>query len=193
MSIKRNIFAALAMAIVVPATAAAPTPAGASTPASAKSLAKDLLPSSYAKKAGFTKVARKVATSSKTGLNSCPDGARETFESASGQTALGSEVVACTTNKAAAALLSGSRSGIPVTSAHPPKQLGSSAIEQLSDVSLYQIFWRRGSIVEAVALNINVAATAGSSTSTSIATLPITPAQQKVLSSAAVKQDAELR
>jgi hypothetical protein len=143
-------------------------------------------------KAGFTKVARKVITSSKTGLNSCPNGARVTFESASGQTALGSEVVACTTNKAAAALLNGSRSRTSATSPHPPKQLGSSAIEHLSGPSIYQILWRRGSIVEAVALNIN-AATASSSTSTSIATLPITSAQQEVLSRAAVEQDAELR
>jgi hypothetical protein len=193
LSIKRNIFAALAMAIVLPATAAAPTLAGASTAASAKSLAKDLLPSSYAQKAGFTKVAQKVNLSSKTGLNSCPNGARVTFKNASGQTALGSEVVACTTNKAAAALLNGSRSGTSVTSAHLPERLGSSAIEQVSDVSLYQILWRRGSIVEGVALNISVPASAGSSTSNSNTTLPITSAQQEVLSSAAVKQDAELR
>jgi hypothetical protein len=138
-------------------------------------------------------VARKVATSSKTGLNSCPNGAQETFETASSQTALASEVVACTTDKAAAALLKGSRTGTSVTSAHLPKRLGSSAIEQLSDVSVYQILWQRGTIVEGVALNINVPATAGSSTSTSIAALPITSAQQKVLSSAAVEQDAQLR
>jgi hypothetical protein len=192
LSISRNIFAALAMAIVLPVTAAAPMPAGASTPASAKSLAKDLLPSSYAKKAGFTKVARKVATSSKTGLKSCPNGAQETFESASGQTALASEVVACTTDEAAAALVKSSRSGASVTSAQPPKRLGSSAIEHVSG-AIYEIVWQRGTIVEAVALNINVPASAGSSTSTTIAALPITSAQQEVLSSAAVKQDAQLK
>ena len=193
LSIDRKILATLAMAIVLPVTVAAQTPAGASTPTSAKSLTKDLLPSSYAKKAGFTKVAVKVTTTSKTGVKSCPNGAEEAFESASGQTGLASEVVACTTSKAAAALLSGARSGTSVTSAHPPKRLGSSAIEHLSSASTYQILWQRGTIVEAVALNTNVPASSSSSTSTTVAALPITSAQQKVLSSAAVVQDALLR
>jgi hypothetical protein len=193
LSINRTILAALAVAIVLPVAAAAQTPAGASTPTSAKSLAKDLLPSSYAKKAGFTKVARKATTSSKTGLKSCPDGARETFVSASGQTGLASEVVACTTSKAAAALLNATRSGTLITSAHPPKRLGSSAIEHLSGASIYQILWQRGTIVEAVALNTNVPASSSSSTSTPVTALAITSAQQKVLSSAAVEQDALLR
>ena len=86
-----------------------------------------------------------------------------------------------------------SRSGASVTSAQPPKRLGSSAIEHVSGPNNYEIVWQRGTIVEAVALNINVPASAGSSTSTTIAALPITSAQQEVLSSAAVKQDAQLK
>ena len=192
MSTKRNIFAGLAMAIVLPIVAVAPMSAGASTPISAKSLAKDLLPYSFAKKAGFPKVARKVASSSKTGLTSCPDGARVTFESASNQTDLASEVVACTNKKAADALLKSSESGVPVPSAHPPARLGSSAYEQLIDVAVYQIVWRRGSIVEGVSLDVNVPASGGS-TNTSIATPSITSAQQNVLSNAVLVQAAKLR
>jgi hypothetical protein len=184
--INRRIFAALAVVVVLPLTVAAQMPAGASTLASPKSLAKDLLPSSYAKKAGFTKVAAKASTTSKTGQKSCPNAAREVFESASGQTALLSEVVACTTSKAAAALLSGTPSG---TSGTPPKQLGSSAIERSGGSNNYLIYWLRGNLAEVVGLNTNVPASSTSSTTTTGAAVPITAAQQKVLSSAAVEQN----
>jgi len=191
--INRKIFAALAAAVVLLVTAAAQMPAGASIPTSPKSLAKDLLTSSYAKSAGFTKVIVKATTTSKTGLKACPDGGQEAFESASGQTGLVSEVVACTTSKAALALLSGTRSGTSASSANPPKRLGLSAMERSSGGSTYAIYWRRGTIVEVVALNTNVPASSSSSTSTTVAAPPITSAQQAILSSAAVEQDALLR
>jgi uncharacterized protein (DUF2252 family) len=190
LSIKRKIFAALAMAIVLPLTAAASMPVGASTPVSAKSLTKDLLPASFAKKVGFTKVARKVATSSETDLASCPHGAQVTFETALKKTDLASEVVACTNSKAAVALLQSSASGATaVTTEKPPGRLGSSAIEHVSG-GIYEIVWLRGAIVEAVALNVDLPAYKSSPT---VATQPITPAEQTVLSSAAVAQDAQLR
>jgi hypothetical protein len=191
--INRKIFAALAVTVMLALTAAAQMPAGASTPTSPKSLVKDLLPSSYAKKAGFTKVAAKATTTSKTGEKSCPNSAQEAFESASGQTGLVSEAVACTTSKAAAALLSGARSGNSATSATPPKRLGSSAFERSSGGSTYAIYWQRGTIAEVVALNTNVPASSSSSTTTTVAAPPITSAQQKVLSSAAVEQNKLLR
>ena len=73
-AINRKILVALAVAVVaLLVTAAAQMPAGASTPTSTKSLAKDLLTSSYPKKAGFTKMAVKASTTSKTGLKACPD------------------------------------------------------------------------------------------------------------------------
>ena len=180
------------MAVLLPVTAAAQMPAGASTPTSPKSLAKDLLPASYATKVGFTKVVIKVTTSSKTGEKSCPNGAQEEFENASGQSGLASEVLACTSSKAAAALLSGVRSGTSATSATPPKQLGSSAIERSSGSSTYDIYWQRGKTLEVVALNTNVPAST-SSTNPTVAAPPITSAQQKVLSKVAVEQDSLLR
>jgi hypothetical protein len=191
--IKRRIFGALAVVVVLPLTAAAQVPAGASTPTSPKSLAKDLLPSSYAEEVGFTKMAAKATTTSKTGQKSCPDGAREVFESTSGKTALLSEVVACTSSKAAGALLSGARSGLSTTSATPPKQLGSSAIERSGGSNNYLIYWLRDNIAEVVALNTNVQASSSSSTTTTVAALPITSAQQEVLSNAAVEQNKLLR
>src|ERR1039458_1833807 len=85
-AMKRIILAVLPVAIVLLVTVEAQLPVGASTPTSAKSLAKDLLPSSYAKKVGFTKVVEKATTSTKTGEKSCPNGAQAVFEDASGQT-----------------------------------------------------------------------------------------------------------
>src|ERR1700728_456242 len=82
-AVNRKIFA-LTMAVVV-VVAAAEMPAGASTVTSPKSLAKALLTAPDAKRAGFTKVAEKVSTTSKTGEKSCPNGAQEAFESVSGQ------------------------------------------------------------------------------------------------------------
>jgi hypothetical protein len=169
--------------------AAAQMPAGASTAPSPKSLGKDLLPSSYAKKAGFGEVAEKVTTTSKTGVKSCPNGAQEAFQSASAPTGVASEVVGCTTSKAAAAVLKGARSSGSVTSSIPPKQLGPSAVELSGGGSTYAIYWQRGTLVELVALTTNVSASGSSSTSTTTATPPITAAQQKVLANAAVEQD----
>jgi hypothetical protein len=172
--------------------AATQSPAGASTAASSKSLAKDLLTTSYAKKVGFSKVAEKATTTSKTGVKNCPDGGQVAFESSSGQTGLVSEVVACRTNKAAVTLLNGTRSGTSATSAAPPKSLGPSAFERSGGGSTYAIYWRRGSTVEVVALNTDVPASSNTSTSTTVATPPITSAQQRVLSSAAVEQNTLL-
>jgi hypothetical protein len=188
----RNVVAAMAVGalLVGPVIAAAQSPVGASTPPSPKSLAKDLLPASYATKAGFTDVAEKATTTSKTGVKSCPSGAMEAFQSTTAPTGVASEVVGCTTSKAAAAVLKGVRSSGSVTSSRLPKQLGPSAVEVSGGGSTYAIYWQRGEIVELVALTTNVSANGASSTSTTIATPPITAAQQKVLSSAAVEQDA---
>ena len=66
---------------------------------------------SYAKTAGFTEVAEKVSTSTKTGVKSCPDGAQEAFEDGSNQTGVKAEILVCQTKKAAAALLTSRQVG----------------------------------------------------------------------------------
>jgi hypothetical protein len=190
LAITRRTLIALAALAVVPVIALAQWPAGASALASPKSLAKDLLPSSYAKKAGFSDVAEKAITTSKTGVKSCPNGAQEAFQNTSSQSGVESEVVGCTTTKAAAALLGGVRSSGAVSKASPPKRLGSSAVEVSGGGSTYAIYWQRGQIVALIALTTDVTASANSSTSTTVATPPITSAEQKVLSDAAIEQDA---
>jgi hypothetical protein len=181
----------VAVAVALPVTFAAQLPAGASTATSPKALAKDLLPSSYANKSGFPKVADKATTTSKTSVTSCPNGAQEAFEAASGQSGVVSEVLACTTSKAAAAILSSVRTGTGGASAAPPKELGPSAIERSSGGSTYAIYWQRGALLEVLALNTDVPASSSASTSTTVAAPPITAAQQQTLARAAVKQDSQ--
>jgi len=81
MTIHRKLFGALAVVVALALSAATQIPATASAVASASSLAKDLLPSSYANKIGFTTVAENLNTF-KTGKKSCPLEAEEAFENA---------------------------------------------------------------------------------------------------------------
>jgi hypothetical protein len=169
-------------------------PASASTATSAKSLAHELVPASYLKHQGFTQAIEKPTTNSKTGEKSCPNAAREIYENASGQgSGVEAEIVACTTNKAAAALLRGAEAASTGSSTVAPKhQLGSSAVERSIGGSSpsYGIYWQRGSLVELVVLTTDISATSGSTTtSTTVAAPPITPAQQKSLVSVAVEQN----
>jgi len=175
--IHRKLFGGLAVALAL--SAATQIPASASTGASASSLANDLLPSAYASKIGFPTVVDKVTTSD-TGKKACPLDADEAFESAKGKLALISGAALCTTSQGAAMILKSARSSTSATSASPPKQLGSSAIERSSGGSVYEIYWLRGRTLEVV----KIYAVIGSRHRR-----PITSAQQKILSSAAVEQN----
>jgi hypothetical protein len=181
-TIHRNLLGALAVVVALLLTTMMQITVSASTVPSSKSLAKDLLSSSYAKKAGFTKVAEK-ATTLKTGHTSCPLDAEEAFENASAKLTLDSEVVLCSTSQGAATILSGARSATSTTSASPPKQLGSSAIERSSPGSIYQIYWLRGQTVELVEIASDLPAGGARSHRA------ITSVEQRVLASAALEQD----
>jgi hypothetical protein len=184
----RRAVPAIAVALVVVVlTGLGEVAAGASAP-SMKSLAKDLMTSSYAKKAGFTEVAEKVSTTAKTGVKSCPDGAQEAFENTANQTGVIAEVLVCTTQKAAAALLASVKAE-GGTSSSPPKALGSSAVELSSSGPVYSIYWQQGAVFAFVGLETQIPASSSSSTTTTTAPPPpITAAEQKVLSGAAVNQ-----
>ena len=183
--------------VVFPLTVLAQLPASASAPTSPKSLANDLVPASYLQHRGFTKVVERTTTTSKTGEKSCPNGAQEVYEDVSGQASgVESEIVACTTNKAAAALLSEVR-GTPSGSsaAAPNHQLGSSAIERSDGGSSpsYGIYWQRGRLLELVVLTTDLSASSSSTTtSTTVAAPPITLTQQNTLVSLAVEQNTRL-
>jgi hypothetical protein len=183
----RRAVPAVAVALVVVLTGLSEVTAGASTP-SMKSLAKDLMTTAYAKTAGFTAVAEKVSTTAKTGVKSCPDGAQEAFENTANQTGVIAEVLVCTTKKAAAALLASVKAQ-GGTSSSPPKALGSSAVELSSSGPVYTIYWQQGDVFAFVGLETQIPASSSSSTTTTTAPAPpITAAEQKVLSGAAVNQ-----
>jgi hypothetical protein len=172
-------------------------PVSASEPTSPSSLAHDLVPASYLQHQGFTKVIEKTTTTSKTGEKSCPNGAREIYEDASGQgSGVEAEIVACTTNKAAAALLSAANATPSGSSLAAPKhQLGSSAVERNEGGSSpsYLIYWQRGSLLALVVLTTDISASSASTTtSTTVAAPPITPTQQKTLVSVAVQENNRL-
>jgi hypothetical protein len=179
--IHRKLFGALAVVVALPLTVATQIPASASTVASASSLAKDLLPASYANKVGFTKVTENVTTF-KTGKKSCPLDAEEEFENAQGKLDLISGAATCTTSQGAATTLRSAESATSATSASPPEQLGSSAIERTTPSSVYEIYWLRGRTLEVVEI-------LAASPTSSHHHRPITSAQQKILSSAAVEQN----
>jgi hypothetical protein len=183
----RRAVPAVAVALVVVLSALGELTAGASTP-SMKSLAKDLMTSAYAKTAGFTQVAEKVSTTAKTGVKSCPDGAQEAFEDTANQTGVIAEVLVCATKKAATALLTSVKAE-GGTSSSPPKQLGSSAVELSTSGPVYTIYWQQGDVFAFVGLETQIPASSSSSTTTTTAPAPpITAAEQKVLSGAAVNQ-----
>ena len=177
-TIARKLFGVLAVAVALPLTVATQIPAGAST-VPASSLVQDLLSSSYASTIGFTKVIES-ANAAKTENKACPLAAEEEFQNAQGKLELISGAATCTTSQGA---LKSALSGSSATSASPPKQLGSSAVERISPGSVYEIFWLRGRTLEVVEI---------ASVPPPISPRhhrPITSAQQRILSRAALEQN----
>jgi hypothetical protein len=185
-NVKRSIVSSAALAIAFEAMAGGPV--GATMP-SPKSLQKDLLTSSYAAKVGFTEVAEQASSTSKTGVKSCPNGAQEAFEDPTSGTAMQVQLLACTSVKAATALVaSASETGTSV-SAPLPKNLGPAAVERSGTNSTYGVYWRHGSLVEFVTLDNNLSTTTTTTTTTTVPSLPLTPGQQQLLSNAALEQN----
>jgi len=164
---------------------------GKRPPSSSTSLTKDLLPPSYAQRAGFSAVVVKPVSSAKTGEPSCSHGAQEAFEDTSGHMGIESEVLSCTSGKTAGALLHSVVQGTASAST-PPRQRGPSAVERSTEGSTYVIYWNRGSVLELVSLTIDIPATDASTTTTLAVTPPITSALQKLLSNTAVEQNSLL-
>lgn len=164
---------------------------GSRSPSVGTSLTKDLLPASDAKRAGFSAVVLQATASAKTGEASCPDGAQEAFENTAGHMGIELQVLSCTSDKTAGALLHSVIQGTTSAST-PPRQLGTSAVERSTDGSSYVIYWRRGRVLELVSLTIDIPATGASTTTTLAVTPPITAALQTLLSNTAVEQDSLL-
>jgi cyclophilin family peptidyl-prolyl cis-trans isomerase len=152
-----------------------------------------LVPLAVARAAGFTKVVHAASASTSTGVSGCADGAEEELSSASGKIGLVSEVLYCSAPAGATALLrSISSSGQVKAGLHPPKALGTSALERVGSDSSYLIVWRRGAAFELVGLSTNLPTSSTTST-TSGAAVPLTPHEQQVLTNAAIQQNARFK
>ena len=171
-------------------------PAGASMKAVLASPSKGLLATAQASRLGFTKVVGKPTTTTKTGVTGCGKGAEVAFEDSTGATGLISEILVCKSASGPAGLLKkAKKAGSTSSAAMPPKQLGSTAIELAAQGTTYAIYWQRGTVLEVVALDTNVPASASSTTTTSAPgpVIPLTSQQQQTLSNAALAQDAAVK
>lgn len=143
----------------------------------------------YAASAGFTKTyqaAKKGKVSSQKG---CRNSVEAVYEDATGQTALISDVVNCSSVSAASSALATARKEAAVdTSITLPKVLGESAFATASQAPEYVVAWRSGSKVAFTALDVNIAAS--SSTSTTTDSSPLTKSQEGVLINAAITQNS---
>ena len=72
---------------------------------------------------------------------------------------------------------------------HPPKSLGSTAVERLGSNSTYLIAWQRGSAFELTGLSTDVPSSATTSTTTATP-VPLTASEEQVLAHAATQQSA---
>jgi cyclophilin family peptidyl-prolyl cis-trans isomerase len=180
---------ALAMAGAIGAAA----PAGATGLVEAGASTGVLFPLASAHKAGFTKSVYAPSTTTSTNVAGCPDGAQEEFASASGKLTIVSEVLYCATAAGAAGLLQNFKSSSQVVSnLHPPKALGSSALERMGSGSSYLIVWQRGTAIELIGLSTNPPSSSTTSTTTGAA-VPLTAQQQKTLTSAALQQNSRFK
>jgi cyclophilin family peptidyl-prolyl cis-trans isomerase len=193
--VKKPMLFAAGAGLTVLATALSATISIAAVGASpkAKLSTSVLLPTAAAKQAGFATVVDAPSSSSATGIAGCPDGAQEEFSGGSGTTGLVAEVLYCTSNAAAKALLESSKtSGKAQPGLNPPKALGSSAIERVRTDSVYLIVWQRGNALEFVGLSTDISASSSTSTTSGTA-VPITTHQQQALANAAVQQNARFK
>ena len=171
-------------------------PVGASMATVVAAPAKGLVTTAQASKLGFTKVAGKPTTTSKTGVTGCPKGAEAAFEDSTGTTGLIAEVLVCKSASSPASLIKkAKKAGSTSSTMVPPKSLGPTAIEIAAQGTTYAIYWQRGKVLEVVAYDTNVPASS-SSTTTTTAPGPVTPLtaqQQQTLSNAAIYQDAAIK
>jgi hypothetical protein len=165
------------------------TPGGPKSTSSSTSPSALVLSKDYSASAGFPKVyqaAKKEAVSSQKG---CLSSVEAVYEDTTGQTALLSSVVNCSSVTAAASALAATREEVAVDpSIKLPKLLGQSAFATASQAPEYVIAWRSGSKVAFTAIDVNIAAS--SSTSTTTNSNPLTKPQERVLINAAIMQNS---
>lgn len=153
------------------------------------SVTASVLDASYARSVGFPETYQSAKKSTKTGQKGCPDSVESIYENLTNKTALISEVLNCNTSSDATASLVSGRKQVKVDlSLTVPNELGSSAFATAAEKPEYLLVWTIGSKVAIVGLDVNIASS--SSTSTTTLSQPITNAQRETLIKAALKQNS---
>jgi hypothetical protein len=176
-------FGGLAIVVLI---AAAPGSAGA-----APSAGSMVLSPTYAKSVGFPKTVQAAKGTKVTTQKGCTQSYEAVYEDAGSKTGLVSETLQCNSKAAATKALTTARKQVKVDSSFKaPKKLGSTAFVTATDAPEYLIAWIAGSKVAITAIDVNIAASTSSSTSTTVAPTPLTAAQMKTLGAAALKQNS---
>lgn len=152
------------------------------------SVGSTVLSPSFAKSIGFSKTVQPAKQTKVTTQKGCTASVEAVYEDAGGKTGLVSETLQCNSVSAATKALTSARKQVKVdTSFKAPKKLGSTAFVTATDAPEYLIAWVNGARVAITAVDVNIASTA---TSTTVASSPLTAAQMKTLSTAALKQNS---
>ncbi len=172
--------------LVTSCSSSSAVPSSTSTPTAV------VLSPTYAKGAGFPKTlsaARKSAVTSEKGCSSTIGAA---YADSVKKTALISSVLICDSPTSASAALADIKNHYGVDSAIAvPVGLGTSAFATASDVPQYLMAWQTGSKVAITAIDVNLAAS--STTSSTVASAPLTTTQAKTLGQAAEAQNALMK
>ncbi len=143
---------------------------------------------SFAKSLGFSKTVQAAKQTKVTTQKGCTTSVEAVYEDAVGKTGLVSETLQCNSASAATKALASARKQVKTDSSFKaPKKLGSTAFVTATDAPEYLIAWVNGSRVAITAVDVNIAST---STSTTTVSSPLTAAQMKTLSTAALKQNS---
>lgn len=158
---------------------------GGSTPSPSLTTKTSVLSASYAKSVGFPKTFRPATKSKVSGTKGCSDSDEVVYEDATGDTAMISDTLNCSSAASAASALASARKQVK-TDPHftLPTELGSSAFATSSNDPEYLVAWQAGSRVAIVAMDVNVKAK-----SAATASKPLTTSQQHALVKAAVQQN----
>jgi hypothetical protein len=151
-----------------------------------------VLSASYAKSAGFPKTLDAPKKSAVTSQKGCSSSVGAVYEDSAKQTALIASVLNCDSAASTSTAFSAIKKHYAAdTAITVPKGLGSSAFATASIAPQYLMVWHTGNKVAITAVDVNLAAS--QTTSSTVASPPLTAAQETTLGQAAEAQNALLQ
>ena len=162
------------------------------TSTTASTAAATVLSPSYAKSAGFPNTLDAAKKSTVTSQKGCTSSVGAVYEDSVKQTALIASILNCDSAASASTALSAVKKQYATdTAIAVPKALGASAFATASIAPQYLMVWQTGSKVAITAVDVNLAASG--TTSSTVASPPLTKAQETTLSRAAEAQNALMK